>query len=61
MRIAQQERPSTDTATEMEARLQQDRESHRAQRALGAVTQSQLPLLHQPSSIQAKMKKFQMN
>ena len=56
-RESHRERQSTETADEMEARLQRDRESHREQRALGALSQSQLPLIQQ-RSVQAKMKKF---
>ena len=54
MRTSQRERQSTETADETEARLQHDRESHREQRALGALSQSQLPLIQQ-HSVQAKM------
>ena len=56
-RESHRERRSTETADETEARLQHDRESHREQRALGALSQSQLPLIQQ-RSVQAKMKKF---
>ena len=44
-------------ADETEARLQCDRHRYREQRALGALSQSQLPLIQQ-HSVQAKMTKF---
>ena len=48
------ERRSTQTADETEARLQRDRHHYREQRALGALSQSQLPLIQQ-HFVQAKI------
>ena len=56
-RESHRERRSTETADETEARLQHDRHRYREQRALGALSQSQLPLIQQ-HSVQAKMTKF---
>ena len=58
-RESHRERRSTETADETEARLQRDRDRYREQQALGALSQSQLPLIQQ-RSVQAKMEKFHM-